>query len=136
MPMIASGTPKERENEQQDADQSQSSCAAGPSWSAASSSSGQRWACKSRECARRFGSLPPSRHVRFARRADVRPMPAFMPDAQKAVDYSFGVLESRTAQTLLSPTAPVRGFNARRSAGLNEQEERRMAKAAEFLARW
>src|SRR5215831_14181275 len=52
---------------------------------------------KSRECARRLGSLPPSRHVRFARRADVRPMPAFMPEAQKAVDYSFGVLESRTA---------------------------------------
>jgi hypothetical protein len=63
-------------------------------------------------------------------------MPAFMPEAQKAVDYSFGVLESRTAQTLLSPTAPVRGFNARRSVAVNEQEERRMANAAEFLARW
>jgi hypothetical protein len=62
-------------------------------------------------------------------------MPAFMPEAQKAVDYSFGVLESRTAQTLLSPTAPVRGFNARRSVAVNEQE-RRMANAAEFLARW
>jgi hypothetical protein len=37
-------------------------------------------------------------------------MPAFMPEAQKALDYSFGILESGTAQILLSPTAPVRGF--------------------------
>src|SRR5262249_56644817 len=78
---------------------------------------------------------PPSRRARFDPRADIRPMPAFMPEAQKAVDYSFGVLESGTAQTLLSPTAPVRGFNARRSVAVNEQE-RRMANAAEFLARW
>src|SRR5262249_20346880 len=91
---------------------------------------------RSRNSAGKVGSLPPSRHVRSARRADVRPMPAFMPEAQKAVDYSFGVLESRTAQTLLSPTAPVRGFNTRRSVAVNEQEERRMANAAEFLARW
>jgi hypothetical protein len=73
--------------------------------------------------------------VEAARNPIIRPMPAFMPEAQKAVDYSFGVLESRTAQTLLSPTAPVRGFNARRSVAVNEQE-RRMANAAEFLARW
>jgi hypothetical protein len=43
------------------------------------------------------------------------------PETQKAVHY-FGVLESGTAQTLLSPTAPIGGFNARRSVGLNEQE--------------
>jgi len=42
----------------------------------------------------------------------IRPMPAFMPEAHKAVDYSFGVLESRTAQILLSRTAPVRGMPA------------------------
>jgi len=44
------------------------------------------------------------------------------PEAYKVVDYRFEGLESGTAQALLSPTAPVRVFNARRTVHLNEQE--------------
>ena len=44
------------------------------------------------------------------------------PEAYNVVDYRFEGLESGTAQALLSPTAPMRVFNARRTVHLNEQE--------------
>jgi hypothetical protein len=68
-------------------------------------------------------SQPPERACKTSkhyRSRLARPL-FFTPEAQKAVDY-FGVLESGTAQILLSPASPVGGFNARRSVGLNEQE--------------
>jgi hypothetical protein len=64
----------------------------------------------------RLGS---SRHSRYpvGSKSGHSPMPAFMRHALARSSQS-----GRTAQTLLSPTAPVRGFNARLSLGLNEQE--------------